>query len=267
MSAVLRAVDVSYAHTDGFRLENLSLAVEAGELIALAGPNGAGKSTLLRLLAGLLRPAVGTVLLDEKDISSIASRARARRVAWVPQEMDAPPSLTVEELVRMGLFPRASAAGWVLAEEEANALEDSLTRVHLQPLRRRAVGSLSGGERRRALLARALAQGAGVFLLDEPAAHLDPRHQAELAETLDRLRREKNVAVVMALHDINWALETCARVWLLAGGRLAADGPAPGALTAEALSRAYGARARVTPAAGGWPARVHFSTCNQEEHP
>lgn len=267
MKALIQAADLSYGHPGGFRLEGISFSVGPGEQVALVGPNGAGKSTLLKLLAGLLPAGGGRVLLEGKEISSITSKARARRVAWIPQEMDAPSSLTVEEVVRLGLYPRASAGGWGAASEGEDVMGESLTRFRLHAFRRRLVGTLSGGERRRVLLARAFAQGAGLLLLDEPTAHLDPRHQAELAETLAALRREKNVAVVMALHDINWALETCGRIWLLAGGRLAADGEPARVLTAEALSRTYGAGARLAPAAAGWSARAHFFIQPEEEHP
>lgn len=267
MTALLDVRALTCTLPGGFRLGPLSVRVEAGEQIALAGPNGAGKSTLLKLLAGLLPATGGSIDLSEKSISSITSQERARRVAWVPQEMDAPPDMTVEALVGLGLHPRSSAGGWVPAAGGEKILAENLSRLRLSALRARAVGSLSGGERRRALLARALCQGAWILLLDEPTAHLDPRHQAELADILAALRKDKNVAVVMALHDIHWALETCDRLWLLAGGQLLADGPAAQVLTAANLSKAYGAQARVAPAADGWPARVHFSTQPQEEHP
>ena len=120
------------------------------------------------------------------------------------------------------------------------------------------------GERRRTLLARGLAQGARILLLDEPTAHLDPRHQAELLEVLEALSRE-GAAVLMAIHDINWALEACGRVLLLAGGRLLGDGPPEVTLTPAALQKVYGARARVFPASGGGPGRIRFFAQNQEE--
>lgn len=260
MTALLEARDISYSHPGGFGLEGVSLRLGAGERVALVGPNGAGKSTLLKLLAGVLAADGGEIRVG----GTLPPGRSHSVVAWVPQEMDAPPFMTVEELAQLGFFPRARFGGWAPPDNAREKLETVLRRLGLTALRRRRVGSLSGGERRRALLARALTQEARVLLLDEPTAHLDPGRQAELSDILEGLRGD-GVAVVMALHDVNWAWETCKRVILMSAGRLAADGPATEVLTPEALARAYGAHARVIPGLDGGSGRIRFFTQPEEE--
>jgi iron complex transport system ATP-binding protein len=260
---LLEAVGLSYRHPSGFELAGVSCRLYAGDLVALVGPNGAGKSTLLKLLAGIWAAQQGEVFLSDEPLSGLAPRERACRVAWVPQEMDAPPEWPVEDLARLGLHPLSGLGGWAPDAADERRVEEILVQLELGPLRRRPVGSLSGGERRRALLARALSQGAPVLLLDEPTTHLDPRHQADLAVRLRALCRARKTAVVMALHDVNLALEVCGRAWLLEGGRLTADGPAAQALRPDALTRAYGVRAAFAPAGS----RFFFRSSFEEEHP
>jgi iron complex transport system ATP-binding protein len=257
--ALLEANALSFSYGGGFTLEGFSLRLEAGECLVLAGPNGAGKSTLLKLLAGILPPAAGTVTGLGQDLARLSPRRRARQVAWVPQEMDALFPVTVEEAVRMGFFPRSGAGGWAAPADTAETLEKVLALLDLSSLRRRDVRRLSGGERRRVLLARGLAQGAKVLLLDEPTSHLDPRHQADLVEAVERLRREEGTAVVAALHDLGLALALSGRTLLLAGGRPAAEGPTESVLTPPLLEKVYGLPAEILKDGRGRPAHVRFS--------
>jgi iron complex transport system ATP-binding protein len=251
----LEARGLSFSYKDGFALKDVSLRVVAGERVALLGPNGAGKSTLLKLLAGILAPTEGSL-----------TGGGARRVAWVPQEMDALFPISVDELVGMGFFPRSARGGWIPPAGAAETMEKLLAQLALTELRRRDVRTLSGGERRRALLARGLAQGARVLLLDEPTAHLDPRHQAEFAALLHDLG-QSGISVVAALHDLNLALETADRAVLLAEGAVVAQGAAKEVLIPALLEKAYGLPARLTPGIDGNAPTIRFSKPLKENHP
>jgi iron complex transport system ATP-binding protein len=203
-------------------VDGVSLALHAGQWVALVGPNGAGKSTLLQLLAGLLQPQAGAVALQGRPLADWPLRERATRLAWLAQHGEIDAELPARSLVELGRLPRhgllgvpdaadAAAVGRVMAETETAALAG------------RRLSELSGGERQRVLVARALAVEAPVLLLDEPVAHLDAPHQMALLRGL-RQRARDGAAVAVVLHDLNLAL-AADRVLLMARGRLVADGP------------------------------------------
>ena len=242
----LAAEGIACAYADRTVLRDFSLVAEPGTVTALLGPNGAGKSTALRALARLLRPRQGAVTLDGRDVWQLPQRAFVRQVAFVPQtEANAWP-MTVEQVVLLG---RAPHRGWLLpySGEDRAALRTALRQVDLEDLSGRNLDSLSGGERRRALLARALAQDAQVLLLDEPGAHLDLRHQMELFELLARLARERRAAVVLSLHDLNLASLFADRAVLLNEGRILAQGPTQDVLIPGLLHQTFGITVEAIP--------------------
>jgi iron complex transport system ATP-binding protein len=219
-------------------LHEVSFTLRAGEAAALIGPNAAGKSTLLRVLAGLMPPAEGAVELLGQAVGAWDRDARARTVALVAPDEDAPPLLTVEERVRLGRFPhRGPFRPWDAAD--GAAVTRALERTGTLPLRERRLSTLSAGERQLAALARGLAQEPRVLLLDEPGAHLDVGHQLQLFRVLDEASAQ-GVAVLAVVHDLQRAAEWARRMLLLAGGRLAADGTPAEVLSGEACARAFG---------------------------
>ena len=226
-------------------LHDLSLTVQPGEILALLGPNGAGKTTLLRALARLLRPRMGSVLLAGQDVWRLRPRAVARRLALAPQSEGASWPMTVEQAVALG---RAPHRGWLLpyAAPDRQALERVLAQTGLQALRYRLITELSGGEQRRVVLARALAQEPQVLLLDEPTTHLDLRYQTEFLALIRRLARRHGMAVVVTLHDLNHAALCATRIALLAHGALVALGPPEAVLTPDCLAHVYGVAVVVT---------------------
>jgi iron complex transport system ATP-binding protein len=242
----LAAEGIACAYGHHTVLADFSLVAAPGTVTALLGPNGAGKSTALRALARLLRPREGTVTLDGRDVWQLPQRAFVRHIAFVPQTEAAAWPMTVEHAVLLGRVPHR---GWLLpyTPEDREALSTALRQVDLEALRARNLDTLSGGERRRALLARALAQDAEVLLLDEPGAHLDLRHQVELFDLLARLARERRVAVVLSLHDLNLASLFADRAVLLNGGRILAQGPCQEVLTPDLLRRTFGIPVETVP--------------------
>ncbi len=214
-------------------LDGVSLAVTAGTLVALAGPNGAGKTTLLSALAGLLRPDGGTVTLRGMPLESLSRTERARQLAWLEQGARAAWGLTVREVATLGRLPHGDAG-----EAEIAA---ALSACGLADLAGRRVDTLSGGEARRAMLARVLATRAEVIQLDEPAAQHDPAQGFSLMRLL-RAEAARGRAVLAVLHDLSLATRFADRIVLLAEGRVAADGPPAEVMTQAQAGRVFGVR-------------------------
>jgi iron complex transport system ATP-binding protein len=224
-------------------VSELSVSVERGEWVGLIGPNGAGKTTTLRALAGLVSFA-GRVLLEGVQVAVGSRRELARRVALVPQSPQTPPELTVAEYVLLGRTPHL---GYLASETRSDRLaaERAIVRLGLRGFAQRSLGSLSGGELQRAVLARALAQEAPLLLLDEPTSALDLGRQQQALELLDRLRRDEELTVIAAMHDLSLAGQYAERLLLLDRGRLVAEGPAATVLSQERIETFYGARVEI----------------------
>ena len=226
-------------------LRGVDLVAQAGELVALIGPNGAGKSTLLRVLAGLLRPEAGTVSIDGIDMTTLDRRSIARHIAVVPQVFETLFPFTVREIVALGRTSRLGPFG-TLGADDARAVARALEEIGATDLAERRIDRVSGGERQRAVLAMALAQEAGVLLLDEPTAHLDPTHQRATLERVAALARVRGLAVVAVLHDLNLAAAFASRVVLLSlDGVVVRDGEPRQVITAELVSAVFGEGLRV----------------------
>jgi iron complex transport system ATP-binding protein len=238
-----------YPGHDGSRagrtvLEEVSFAVPTGEMLGIIGPNGAGKSTLLRCLAGIARPTGGRVNLFGSGLLGISRQDIARLIAYVPQDLSMPFSFSVRDVVLMGRFPHRSAHRWGLPgwdrSEDYDRAAQALSDLELIDLADRLLDELSAGERQRAYLARALAQESRILLLDEPTAFLDLHHQLEICRILRRIRRDKQLTIVMVSHDLNLAGQYCDRLLLLAGGRAVGPERPVSVLQATTLTAAYG---------------------------
>jgi iron complex transport system ATP-binding protein len=234
---MLKIQNLSASYNGHQVLHDVSLEVHSGEVLALIGPNGAGKSTIIRAASGVI-PSTGQVRTNGDDFHLLDPMQRARYMAVVPQAISLPPAFTVWETVLMGRTPYLGFLGHASSLDEELARQ-ALSRVHALTFADRRVGELSGGEAQRVLLARALCQSTPILLLDEPTAHLDLQYQVSLLELIRELARDENLAVLVALHDLNLAARYADRVAMLVGGHLKAIGSPRDVLTPEAISQAY----------------------------
>ncbi|HKI53651.1 MAG TPA: ABC transporter ATP-binding protein [Anaerolineales bacterium] len=218
-------------------LHNISLDVQSGEVLALIGPNGAGKSTLIRAASGVI-PYAGKVSTNGDDFASLSPMHRAKYIATVPQAVSMPPAFTVWETVILGRTPYLGFLGQV-SEKDKEIARQSLERVSALPFAVRRVGELSGGEQQRVLLARALCQSTPILLLDEPTAHLDLQYQVSLLELVTELAHKDNLAVLVALHDLNLAAHYADRIALMVAGNIKAMGTPKEVLLPELIADAY----------------------------
>lgn len=239
----LRAISVSVQLGKRDVLTDISFEVKPGEIIAIAGPNGAGKSTLLRAFAGLVPLKSGQVRLDDQDIKSFDAAALGRSLAYLPQERIVHWPLTAATIAGLGRIPHRGVSRGE-SDADRTAVTNALAAMDVQDFRNRPISELSGGEKARVLVARALAQDARYLIADEPTAGLDPGHTLTLFEHLTKIASQGR-AVVVALHDLSLALRYCHRVALLKTGAMVALG-APGDILSEAnLAAVYGVRARL----------------------
>lgn len=220
-------------------LRDISLSAERGALIALAGPNGAGKSTLLKAIAGVV-PFSGAVQIDGVHTNDLSPGDRARRLAFLAQGRVAHWPMTVERVVALGRLPYGRT-GPSLTHDDADAVERAMQATDAVALRDRRIDQLSGGERARALLARALAGEASILLADEPTEALDPSHRLQI---MDALRREtqRGALVIAAMHDLALAAQYADRAILIDRGALVAYGAAGEVLSLDRIAQVYGVR-------------------------
>ncbi|MBI4825574.1 MAG: ABC transporter ATP-binding protein [Nitrospirae bacterium] len=211
-------------------IQEISFSIENGEFIGLLGANGSGKSTILKLASGLLHTSSGDINLWGKPVQSYKNKDRAKLLSYLPQLLDISIPFTVKELVSMGLYPYETLPELTV--------DEAIEMVGLSSNSGTLITNLSGGERRRVYLAMTLLQGAGLVLLDEPLANLDIKYQIELLRLLKELRRERNISMVMALHDINIALQFD-KIVLIKNGRILGTGKPDEVLTKDLLKEAF----------------------------
>lgn len=241
--------DLRYRYGAEAVLRGVDLEVGPGEIVCLVGPNGAGKSTVLKCLNLILQPSGGEATLDNAPISTFGRRKLAQAIAYVPQQAGQAMSLPVVEMVGLG---RAPHRGLGTDSHDQAVVLDAIQALKLEALAMRQYGELSGGERHRVLIARALAQEGKVMLLDEPTSDLDLRYQLETMTLLRRLADQRQVAILVAIHDLALASRFADRVVMLSQGRVFAQGPWQAVVTPSNLEAVYGVSA-LTGEDGGLP--------------
>ena len=236
----LRGVTAGYAAGTKNELCNIDLSVGAGELVCVLGPNGAGKTTLVRVASGLLVPSAGEVRLLGADLASQTRGEIARGLAVVEQQQELAMGFTVREVVTMGRAPHQGP--WMrLTDADEASIAAALERCDLLGLAKRPAHALSGGEQKRVAIARALAQEPKVLLLDEPGAFLDVRHQLDLYELLASEVKERQLACLIVMHDLNVAAQFADRIVLMKGGSVVAAGAVSEVMTWKTLKETFDA--------------------------
>jgi iron complex transport system ATP-binding protein len=244
MKPIVEVEGVTFRYRGEPVLREVSVAVPEGELLGVVGPNSSGKTTLLRLLSRVLAPEAGTIRLGGRNLQGLRRAEVARSVAVVPQELAVAFPYTALQVVLMGRHPHAPGAFFETASDLAVALE-AMKAAGVDDLRDQPLDQVSGGERQRIVIAKALAQRPRLLLLDEPTAHLDLAHQVEILRLFRRLHRDEGMTIVLVSHDVTMAAACCDRLLLLSRGRVAALGSPADVVTAERIAEVYGCRVEV----------------------
>jgi iron complex transport system ATP-binding protein len=240
----VNSITLSYNHLPV--VQDLSFKLQPGELVGIIGPNGCGKTSIIKALSRVLTPRSGQILLEGKNLQHYSRSVLARLTGVVPQNPSLPETFTVAEVVLLGRNPYLG----LLRNESLHDLEISwqaMARTGISHLAERRLGELSGGERQRVTLARVLAQEPHIILLDEPTANLDIRHQIEILDLIKGLCREKELIVLIALHDLNLASQYCDRLILMKEGQIHVEGTPQQVITTANIKEVYGTASQVYP--------------------
>lgn len=243
MNPAIETRSVSFAYDGRAVLDDVSLTVAAGEMVGILGPNGSGKTTLLRILSGVLRSR-GAVKLNGKDVAAYSRRELSKLFGIVAQESRVNFPYTVAEIVLMGRAQHHSAFA-LEGENDLAVARASMELTDALPLADRYLHELSGGEKQRVMIARAIAQEPEILLLDEPSAFLDLKHQLQVFELLGRLNRGRGLTILAALHDLNLAALFFPRLIMLRNGRIFRDGAPTEVLTEKTIAEVYGIQVRI----------------------
>lgn len=233
------AEHLRYAYDGRVVLDDLSFSVRQGEFFIVIGPNGSGKTTLMRLIAGLLRPHQGRLLVDGRPAHKYRRRALARKIAFVPQQTPSDFPFKVADVVLFGRAPHMGAFGLAGAEDLVLA-EQAMVFTEVGHLAGRRMDQLSGGECQRVFIARAVCQNPDIIVLDEPTASLDIAHQLRIMDMMEKMKQEKNATVIMVSHDVNLAAMYADTLLLLKRGVAFRHGPPGQVLTYDTLESVYG---------------------------
>lgn len=251
MVAVKLIVDnVSFSYGSMKAIDGVTIELNKGEIVSLVGPNGAGKSTLLKCIDRILKPQSGVVYLDGKDASKEDLRKLSKILGYVPQNTADVFPFTVFDIVLMGRRPHI---GWRVSKKDVAIVAQTLKFMGIEELGARYFDELSGGEKQKVAISRALAQEPVVLLLDEPTSNLDIRHQLEVMRIVARLVYEKGISTIMAMHDLNLASRFSDRMVILKNRQVFKAGEPGLVLNKENIRTAYGVEAQITNGHGGKP--------------
>lgn len=231
----------SYKNTN--ILEDIEIDLHQGEILSIVGPNGTGKTTLLKCIAGIEKPERGTILIDGKDASGMKRMAHARCIGYVPQSSPSKFPITVFDAVLMGRRPYIV---WKPSKKDLEMVADILNSMNLEDIALRDFDQLSGGQKQKVLLARAVAQDTDYLLLDEPTSNLDLKHQMEVLEMISSMVKKNGVAAILAMHDLNLASRFCDKMVMLDRGKIFCSGEPRQVLTVENIRSVYGVEATIS---------------------
>lgn len=264
MMEAIRVENLSVAYENNTIIEKMNLRLPKGKISIIIGANGCGKSTLLKTIARINKPSEGEILINQKNIKKIKEKEIAKEVAFLPQGPVCPNGLTVRELVAYGRFPHQKMIGG-LNSHDKEVIEWAIEQTGLSEFADRAVENLSGGQRQRAWIAMTLAQETEIIMLDEPTTYLDLSYQLEVLEILERLNKEKNITVVIVLHEINNAFRFADYIVGLKKGKIICEGKPIEVINKETLKAIYGIEADLRKSeTGDYPVCIEYEL-NRED--
>ena len=238
----LKVKDVTFSYGSVPVLKDVFMAVGTTEMLGVLGPNGAGKSTLLKCIDRILSPQKGCISLDGLDITKMSQIELAKKIGYIPQSLSHVFSATVFDTVLLGRRPHLN---WRTSEKDTEAVLETLQMLHIEDLAMRDINELSGGQRQKVFIARALTQEPDLLLLDEPTSNLDIRHQLEVMHTIKSIVRKKGISAILAIHDLNLAARYADRIIMMHNGTIFSDGDPTYVLTRDNIKWVYGVDAEV----------------------
>ena len=242
---VIKAQNITTGYDDRIIIDDLSLSIKKGAITTIIGENGSGKSTLLKTMGRVLKPSKGNILINDKDIHRTNTKEIARIIGLLPQTPKAPSGLSVKEIVEYGRFPHKQGRG-KLTKEDQEIVDWALEKTNLLEYKDRGIEALSGGQRQRVWIAMVLAQQTEVILLDEPTTYLDMAYQLEVLQLVQSLNKEKQITVVMVLHDINQASRFSDELIMLKSGKIVATGSPKMTMTSDVLREVFNIEALIS---------------------
>ncbi|MCW7076633.1 MAG: ABC transporter ATP-binding protein [Candidatus Syntrophoarchaeum sp.] len=238
----LKIKDLTFSYPGHTILDGITVEIEPSEFFGIIGPNGTGKTTLIKCIDTILKPHGGCVMLDGMEVRDLDKRELAKRIGYVPQHAPGGFPATVFDTILMGRRPYI---GWRVTEKDLERVLETVELLGIEELSLRPFGELSGGERQKVLVARALCQDPEVLLLDEPTSNLDIKHQLEVMKIIQTITRKRGILAIMAIHDLNLASRYADRVAMMHGGKIAAVGTPEDVLTVENIRSVYGVEVAV----------------------
>jgi iron complex transport system ATP-binding protein len=238
----LKVKDVKFSYASVPVLKDVCIELTESEMLGVVGPNGAGKSTLIRCIDRILKTQGGSILLDERDIKEMRLMELAKKMGYIPQSTSQVFPATVFDTVLMGRRPHI---GWRSSEKDTEKVLKTLQMLNIKSFAMRDINELSGGQQQKVFIARALTQEPDVLLLDEPTSNLDIKHQLEVMDIIKNIVREKGIAAIMAIHDLNLASRYADRIIMMYSGEIFSAGDPVSVLTPDNIKRVYGVVAEV----------------------
>lgn len=235
--------NLTFSYHDKNVLKNISLRVDNGEILGILGPNGSGKTTLINILNGYLRKDSGEIIIKNKRIEEYSRKELARIMGVVPQDTVPAFDFTVYDIVAMGRYPHLGIMDPISDRDKMLILE-ALKKTGLYDLRDKSIREISGGEKQRVFIARAIAQYPEIILLDEPTSNLDIRYQIEILEIIEKMRSEGKT-ILMSMHDVNLAIRYCTKLALISQGRIYSMGNPDDVINEESIEKVYGIKGRI----------------------
>lgn len=262
MAVKLTINNISFSYGSVKALEGFTIEITEGEAVSLVGPNGAGKSTLIKCIDRILKPHTGAILLDGNNIAQLNTRKLSTEMGYVPQSNVEVFPFTVFDIVLMGRKPYI---GWNVSNKDLSVVAQTLEFTGMQSFGERYFDELSGGEKQKAIIARAIAQEPQVLLLDEPTSNLDIKHQLEVMELVTQIIEEKRISVVMAMHDLNLAARFSDRMVMMKDRQVFKIGKPETILNSHSIWQVFNVHAHITTVLGGKPVIIPLTAKHENE--